>query len=263
MPCHTGTTSGEIIKQAAAFADFTAAGRLANHAMVAGGMIGKVIGVGYNYDETTYQNKHNTWHYYIGIGNARGTGTSGPCIACHMSTPGAEHTFAAVFTNSTGNITGITAQGAVCDGCHPSLSVAGPMDVTILKNRKAGLADALLVLKAQLQKAGFDPDSTAPRNWGADSRSRGNNMGAYYNYFLLRDGDKGAYVHGPEYTKRLITASLDWLDDNAFNHTVYATIQFLATEGRITPAVRDSAQQYLNIGPSDSKTGFCLNCHAS
>jgi len=229
--------------------------------MVAGGMIGKVIGVGYNFDETTYQNKHNTWHYYIGIGDARGTGTSGPCSACHMSTPGNQHTFAGVITDASGVITGIAAQ-SVCDKCHPSLYVAGPMDVNILKTRKAGLADALLVLKTQLQKAGFDPDSTAPRNWGANSRSRANNMGASYNYFLLRDGDKGAYVHGPEYTKRLITASLDWLDDNAFNRTVYATIHLLATEGGITPAVRDSAQQYLNLGPADSKTGFCLNCHA-
>jgi hypothetical protein len=87
-------------------------------------------------------------------------------------------------------------------------------------------------------------------------------MGAYYNYFLLHDGDRAAYVHGPAYTRRLIVTSLNWLDDSTFNTSVYATILTLANEGRITAATRDSAISYLGITSTPGiLSGMCGYCH--
>lgn len=263
MPCHSGTVSGQTIKQAATFADFTAVGRLRPHGKAAGGMIGKAIAIGYNYDETTYQDKHNTYHSFIGTHNYWGDGYSGPCVSCHMS--GAGHSLSAVFKNSTGSITGVAAQ-SLCDKCHgPSYVAGGAMSPAVLNARKAGYSAALQVLKARLQKSGFDPDSASPKNWGETSLARANNMGAYFNYLLLRDGDKAAYVHGPEYARRLIMSSLNWLDDNTFNSSVYGssgTIYSLAAEGRINPATRDNAISYLDITSTPlTVTGICANCH--
>ena len=266
MLCHRGTVNGEIIKKATAFADFTGMGRLLPHGMAAAGMLGDLAGAGYNYDEDYHVfsgksdlSRHWSYHEYIGSNDYRATGTKGACVTCHTS--GTQHTFAAVFKNSTGSITGVTTQ-AICNICHPSVTQAGPMDVTILKARKAGFAAALLVLKAQLQKSGFDPDSSDPKNWGETAHVRANNMGAYYNYFLFRDGDRASYVHGPAYTRRLLLSSLTWLDDNAFNVSVYATINTLASEGRITAATRDSAISFLCITSTPGTlSGICANCH--
>ena len=266
MLCHRGTINGEIIKKATAFADFTSVGRLLPHGMAAAGMLGDLSGAGYNYDEDYHVfmgksdlSRHWSYHEYIGSNNYNATGNNGACVTCHMS--GTQHTFAAVFKNSTGSITGVTTQ-AVCNNCHPSVVQAGPMDVTILKARKAGFAAALSVLKAQLQKSGFDPDSSDSKSWGETSHVRANNMGAYYNYFLLRDGDRASYVHGPAYTRRLILSSLTWLDDNTFNVSAYASMYTLASEGRISAATRDSAISFLCITATPGTlSGICANCH--
>jgi predicted CXXCH cytochrome family protein len=268
MPCHIGTVNGEIIKKATAFADFTGMGRLQPHGMAATGMLGELTGAGYNYDETYHvafgtsdQGRHWSYHEYIGSTNFVGEGTKGACVTCHTS--GTQHTFAAVFKNSTGSITGLTTQ-AVCDKCHGSNGFWRnyPVSAAVLNASKKGFASALLVLKAQLQKSGFDPDSSDPKNWGGTSHVRANNMGAYYNYFLLRDGDRAAYVHGPAYSRRLIVASLNWLDDGTFNTSSYATILSLASEGRITAATRDSAISYLGITSTPGiLSGMCGYCH--
>lgn len=266
MLCHRGNIDGEIIKKAAAFGDFTGVGRLLPHGMAAAGMLGDLSGAGYNYNEDynifsgkSDQSRHWSYHEYIGSANYHDTGNRGACVTCHMSDT--RHNFAAVFKNSTGSITAVATQ-AICNNCHPSVNVAGPMDVTILKARKAEFASALQVLKALLQKSGFDPDSSASKNWGGTQTIRSNNMGAYYNYFLFRDGDRASYVHGPAYTRRLILSSITWLDDNSFNVSAYATINTLAGEGRISAATRDSAISFLGITATPGTlTGICANCH--
>jgi hypothetical protein len=55
---------------------------------------------------------------------------------------------------------------------------------------------------------------------------------------------------------------LTWLDDNAFNVSVYATINALVSEGRITAATRDSAISFLCITSTHGTlSGICANCH--
>jgi hypothetical protein len=48
-------------------------------------------------------------------------------------------------------------------------------------------------------------------------------MGAAFNYNLLLH-EPGAYVHNPQYTKKIIYDSIDHLDDGAMNASVEATL---------------------------------------
>ena len=83
----------------------------------------------------------------------------------------------------------------------PSLPIwwGEPDDCRSLKLREGKYADGMTVLKAQLRVQRPDPDSSAVKNWGSTLLQRSNNMGAYYNYFLLQNSDVGAYVHNPTY----------------------------------------------------------------
>ena len=266
IPCHSGTTSGAVIKkafQSPTFSNFTAAGRFQNHFMVGGGIMENYIG--YEFEGTprsNYQdyNKQNTWHAGIGSpSSVVDTGSSGPCVSCHMN-PGKQHVANAVFKNTTGSITGVTAQ-AQCDKCHPSVLGGGDqMTAGTLNSLRSNFSSALLALKAQLKVSGFDPDSAAPKNWGTTPLELANNMGASYNYFLLRDSDAGSYVHNPTYAKRLIQYSIDWLDDNNLNDSVANTLDTLHATGRLSSSVRDSAITYLELN-SDVIGGNCMLCH--
>lgn len=263
ITCHGGTTSGEIIKLAFAFANFTAAGRLQNHFMAGGGVMDNSIG--YEFDGTPGGrildfNKQNTWHSGIGLPSAQyNTGNSGPCVTCHMNTPDSGHSFAAVFKNLTGSITQVTA-AAVCAKCHPSQLGGGElMTAQALTLRKSGFASGLAALKGELKARGFDPDAQATiGSWGGSALARANNMGSFYNYLLLSRNDLAAYVHNPIYARRLIQYSIDWLDNGLFDDSDYTSINML----NLPQATKDAAISYLGVSFSGT-TPNCFSCHQS
>ena len=263
ITCHGGTTSGEIIKLAFGFANFTAAGRLQNHFMVGGGVMDNSIG--YEFDGTPSGrvldfNKQNTWHSGIGLPSSQyNTGTSGPCATCHMSTPNDQHSFAAVFKNLTGSIVQVSA-AAVCAKCHPSQLGGGEeMTAQALNKHKADFGSALLALKGELKARGFDPDAPATiSSWGGTALARANNMGAYYNYLLLSRNDVAAYVHNPIYARRLIQFSIDWLDNGLFDDSDYTSINML----NLPQSTKDAAISYLGVSFSGT-TPNCFSCHQS
>jgi trimeric autotransporter adhesin len=258
LRCHTGTTSGEVIKRAFAFSNFTAGGRLLNHFMVGGGVMDNNIG--YEFDGTPRGkdldfNKGNTWHAGIGSPASKvDTGTGGACVVCHMSAPGEEHGFAAAFSNLS-TVVSLPAQ-TVCDKCHPSQLGGGPrMSVSGLNGYKKGLAGALAALKVQLTVKGLNPDG-AVASWGASPLERSNNMGAYYNYMLLKKADPAAYIHNSTYAKRLIQYSIDWLDNGLLDDS--AALGIHALPGLSLDA-KSAAVSYLGL--DDSVTTNCVNCH--
>ncbi|UFS70326.1 hypothetical protein LPW11_20930 [Geomonas sp. RF6] len=263
VPCHSGTTSGELVKRAFAFTGFSSAGRLINHFLVGGGILDNTIG--YEYQGTPAgteidYNKQNTWHAGIGLPESKGvTGSAGPCVTCHMPA-GEAHGFRALTRDSSGAVASVPAK-SVCDRCHPSYLGGGHnMDPETIRSVQGDFASALEVLKAELVLKGYDPDKGVPRNWGGSAEERANNFGAYYNYLLLRDSDAGSYVHNPTYSKRLIQYSLDWLDDQSFDDSVYAAMSELLGAGRISQAVYDGGGRYLGVAPG-AMSGSCVLCH--
>ncbi len=56
-----------------------------------------------------------------------------------------------------------------------------------------------------------------------DTGTGKHNMGAAFNFNMLHH-DKGAYVHNRQYVKRLIYDAIDWLDNNALDYSVGATL---------------------------------------
>ena len=260
ITCHGGTTSGEIIKLAFGFANFTAAGRLQNHFMAGAGVMDNSIG--YEFDGTPGGraldfNKQNTWHSGIGLPSPQyDTGTSGPCVTCHMSSPDDQHSFSAVFKNITGSISQVTA-ATVCAKCHPSTGGGEVMTAQALKQHKSDFGSALAALKAELKARGFNPDAPATiGSWGDSSLSRANNMGAYYNYLLLSGNDVAAYVHNPVYARRLIQYSIDWLDNGLFDDSGYTSINMLD----LPPATKAAAISYLGVTFSGLAPN-CFSCH--
>ncbi|HBA89818.1 MAG TPA: hypothetical protein DCZ75_18060 [Geobacter sp.] len=263
ITCHAGTTSGEIIKLAFGFANFTAAGRLQNHFMVGAGVMDNNIG--YEFDGTPGGrvidfNRQNTWHSGIGLPNEKyDTGTSGPCVTCHMSAASNQHSFVTVFKNLTGSITQVAAAG-ICAKCHPSSLGGGEaMTAQAISNHKAGYSAALAALKGELKARGFDPDAPATiTSWGGNPLSRSNNMGAFYNYLLLSRNDVAGYVHNPVYARRLIQYSIDWLDNQTFDDSCYTSINMLS----IPQATKDAAVSYLGVTFSGLAPN-CYSCHES
>ena len=233
LKCHSGLQSGRSIKaQAAAGADFTNLAFISSHSSAAAGILFKSIG--YEFSSREYGNKWHFKHDRIGISNytAYGydTGSDGPCVGCHMSSPN-RHTFSPLTRDGGGVVTAVTSTS--CAGCH-----TGPayLDGGRMNAREAKFAASLLALQKVLESrgiyytdaapyffrsAGNSNPSNAVTNWGnADT------MGAAFNFNLLQH-EPGAYVHNMIYTKRLIYDSIDFLDNGEFDNSVISTINCL------------------------------------
>jgi hypothetical protein len=234
MACHTGRQSGGSIDTSTA--DFSNVSFINSHYLAAGGTV--FTATGYEYTGRDYSNPSSYLHDKIGSANAPGTGTNGPCVGCHMSTP-EKHLFRPVSKDDSGTITAITS--TACATCHAGGYSLTPAD---LEEENALLGDAKAALDAQLQMRGFyfyaaNPyfftapyvvggTNTAVKNWltNGDSSTGKPNMGAAFNYNLLVH-DPGAYTHNRYYTKRLIYDAIDWLDDDNLNSSVSATLNAL------------------------------------
>ena len=180
-------------------------------------------------------------------------GGKGPCITCHMSRPAAadgskspeSHTFMPITKGSNSSVASITS--TACSQCHPT--VAGiPMDATMLESKRLGFKAAMIFLRTLIRTkiTGVTLDAktgllsyASSTNWrtacggvdtivpgsgnllpgGPDSiGSAAYTMGAAFNYEMLY-ADYGSYVHNPNYIKRLIFDSIDWLNDCALTTT--------------------------------------------
>ncbi|MHB8764098.1 MAG: hypothetical protein ACYDA8_07145 [Deferrisomatales bacterium] len=227
LACHTGRESGGTIAARAAnpATNWGDLGFINSHYLTAGGTVFSVTG--YHYPGLEYQAPGNL-HARVGTPDSIGgaIGNNGPCVKCHMSTPGAggSHTFHVVTHDAAGAITAINP--TFCTACH-----TGALTLTVpgINGARAGFEAALDALEAQLAAKGFPFQANFPyfptRNWG-DAATGPGNMGAAFNFNLLVH-DPGAYAHNTRYAARLIWDSLDWLDDNALNGSARAAINAL------------------------------------
>ncbi|NTV50052.1 MAG: hypothetical protein HGB32_13430 [Geobacteraceae bacterium] len=160
-----------------------------------------------------YANPSYFAHDKIGTVDKPGTGTSGPCVACHMS--GSTHTFSPV-TKTGETITAIKGQ-STCNTCHTTY----PISAAKLQEESEGYQETGLLLTAYLT-------NTITNAMGIDISAVVTNAttvpdiryyGAYQNS-LLPTKEKGGYAHNRYYVKRLLFDSIDWVDNGAFDGTI-------------------------------------------
>jgi hypothetical protein len=176
-----------------------------------------------------------------------GTGTSGPCIGCHLSSP-EKHLYLPVKRGGNGDITEVT--GRICINCHSGDYAMTP---GFMNGLKSLLHDSLEALEVQLQNSGYTFLGGYPyfanRNWTSVADPSGkNNMGAAFNFNLL-EHDPGAYAHNSFYTKRLMYDSIDWLDDNILNDSVAVTLDSALHSGA---EYQEGAKSYI-LGSSGGR----------
>lgn len=194
-----------------------------HHAPAAGILFNDKSHMGYEFTGKSYDNATSFIHDNIGTSAVPGTGTNGPCVACHMNaaTNANSHTFAAVTKNSAGTITAVP-NSAVCAKCHA--------DVSDLDTMRLGYNEAGQLLKAYLSNA---LENYKNKKYSNDSKDAdvlaktaylitdttnvaAEIYGSYQNYMMVGD-EAGAYVHNYTYAKRLIFDSIDWMDNGALD----------------------------------------------
>lgn len=252
LVCHVGREIGETIKKAATppqTVDFKKVVFMSSHYLTAGASLFQISGYEYTGRNYTNQGDYPHLHRLIGRGNNNGTGTSGPCVTCHLKP--ARHTFLPVtLGNNTvlwqRTVTAIASPE--CGKCHgnnppdapglPALSVTGldTPSVINLNNSKSGFFASLEALRTLLVansmyygRGGIKTTaalSTNVINWEKFGVGSGpDTMGAAFNYVLL-NFDYGAYAHNSTYSKRLLYDSIDYLSSNGsltYNTCTYLT----------------------------------------
>jgi hypothetical protein len=241
LACHTGQETGDSIKLSTD--PGTNLSFINSHYLTAGGQV--FAKTGYTYAGRNYANVSFFKHDKIGTTQASGTGNSGPCVGCHMSSPN-KHLFTNISSNTSGVIAKITS--TMCVNCHSGQYALTP---DVLIEEEEGYNAALDALAAVLGPKGilylgdtypyFFNDNN-PTNGILDaaeiSRTNGfknwagvypspaiwqDAMGAAFNLNLLGH-DPGGYAHNSFYSKRLIYDSIDYIDDGILNYSVGATL---------------------------------------
>jgi predicted CxxxxCH...CXXCH cytochrome family protein len=237
MGCHSGARNGQSVAKLAVQANITSQ-FIDPHSLAAGGTLhGKA---GYQFSGQSYAFYSTNTHRTIGIGNKRGTGTAGPCVACHKNSANG-HLFRA----------GVVP---LCGNCHGTSLTAD-----LLTADKTAYANALDILNAQLAASGFVYRASATprfnnRNWGT-GQAGANSMGAAFNYALLHS-EPGAYAHNPAYAKQLIFDSIDYLHNGAITGSIDSALGSLVASGAITQAAANSITAYRT-------NSSCTTCHAN
>jgi hypothetical protein len=254
MNCHGGTDNGNFIQSKVGTANFANLAFQYNaHNMTAGGSLqGKT---GFNFAGRTYANFSGNSHSKIGMTNSMGTGTVGPCVACHMSATN-KHTFNAV-SSASGSIAKINT--TVCNNCHNSSLPAATLDA-----KRVAFNTALEILRIQLADKGYTWNSAtatfndgAASNWGATNQAGANVMGAAHNYKLFIT-EPGAYTHNPAYAKQLITDSIDAVFHNGtVTGDISTALSDLYGKGKIT------ADQVNSINTYKLANSSCNSCHGN
>lgn len=198
-----------------------------SHYLVAGPMLENKLGYefagGGDYDSLGQ-------HKFVGVNNTNGSGTSGPCVTCHMGS-GADHTWQPVLKDQNGDIVEIK-NADVCATCHTDMTPA------TLNAEKAAFQADLEVLRLALEAKSiyYNP---ANANYYQDSAfatqittatiayldtvrgpvSRIDLIGAMFNYRILAYShqDPGAYVHNQSYARKLLSDSINILDNGVID----------------------------------------------
>ena len=157
LNCHVGRETGQIIKELAlpvltankvmaptAAYDFTNASFENSHYLTAGATVFRTSGFEF-YSSQYYANPTFYAHDQIGVANYKNTGTSGPCITCHMSP--ARHTFLPVARDANGNATSLVSTACNNSQCHN-----GSMSAAEIEHQKTLFNAAMDALKAILQE---------------------------------------------------------------------------------------------------------------
>jgi len=253
MTCHLGREIGDTIK-AITDADGVL-GFVNSHYLAAGGQLfGKS---GYTYTGRDYVAVPYFAHDKIGTAAAPGTGSNGPCVGCHMTSPN-KHKFTNVSSSADGLKKTITS--SLCATCHNGIYAFSDTSlVTEEEEYEAALAalDAVLQVKGIYFYKGANPYFfTAPYVVGGTNTSYTNwagpfgipawkdVMGASFNLNLLAH-DPGGYAHNRIYVKRLIWDSIDFMYDGTLNNDVTAAIDAQVTAGRLTAGLATDAKTYL------------------
>lgn len=297
LNCHVGRETGKVIKELADPTltanktitpsgpyNFSNASFENSHYLTAGATIFKTSGFEF-FSSHHYNNPYFFAHDKIGVSDYNNTGTSGPCITCHMK-PG-NHTFLPVSKDVSGNIVSLTSTT-----CNNVLCHNGAMSGLELESQKQLFNTAMDALKAMLQEklaihffnanpyfftkpyiAGYSEtggcsENLGVKNWqtggttlftyvpatkscrsatalSGTSDSGSNNMGAAFNYNLLYH-DYGAFAHNRFYAKRLIYDSISWLFDGDIRFTSNSQGYFSDTEAAIQNSASLTAQQKID-----------------
>ena len=250
MTCHLGREVGDTIKN-----DNDAdgvRGFVNSHYLAAGGQLfGKT---GYTFTGRDYTNPSYFAHDKIGSAAAPGTGTNGPCVGCHMTSPN-KHKFTNVST-SGGVITAITS--SACATCHAGAYALTPAKLETEAEEYNASLDALaaaLALKNIYFYKGANPyfftapyvvggTNTSYTNWAGPYAFAGwkDTMGAAFNLNLLAH-DPGGYAHNRMYVKRLIWDSLDFINDGTVGNVT--SMNTLIDSLGLPAATATSAKTYL------------------
>jgi len=243
MTCHVGREVGDTIKNSN---DSDGVRSFINsHYLTAGGtLFGKS---GYTYAGRSYTAPTFFAHDKIGTAAAPGTGTNGPCVTCHMTSP-KKHLFTNV-SSSAGVIQKITSTS--CVSCHTGLFA---LTAASLEAEHEEYKASLEGLKAALASKGIHFGEAFPYFFTAAYVAGGTNtgftnwagtygllvwrdvMGAAFNANLLIH-DPGGYAHNRFYAKRLIWDSIDFIDDGILNNSVPVTLNASLTGQKLTDAL--------------------------
>ena len=249
MSCHLGREVGQNITNTTdADGDL---GFINSHYLAAGGTLFGTTG--YEFADRDYVNRSSFKHDKIGSADAPGTGSNGPCVGCHMTTPNS-HKFTNVTKNAAGEITAITS--TACVTCHSGNYALTPEALTTEEEEYVAALDAL---KATLASKGIYFHNAHPYFYNGANGTGGaftnwagvygltewkNSMGAAFNFNLL-EHDPGGYAHNRYYAKRLIWDSIDYIYDGTLNHDVVEAIDAQVTAARLDAAVAAEAKTYL------------------
>jgi hypothetical protein len=284
LNCHVGREIGQIIKELAnrdktanklltptGAYNFANAGFENAHYLTAGATI-YGTSVYKFYSSQYYDNSPLYAHDKVGVANYNNTGTSGPCVTCHMKPR--NHSFSPVTKDTSGNITALTSTTCNNALCHSGTTA---MTATKLEEQHNLFNAAMQALNILLQgdvvpgnpskyKKNYFYQPVSPyfyytatnpvttnqvKNWltydslnNAIAGTGPNNMGAAFNYNVLFR-ERGAFAHNDIYAKRLIYDSISWLFDNDIK-TTSNTRGYLSD---VEAAIRNSAN--LSVAQKD------------
>ncbi len=232
VACHSSRKAGLAFKGNPDI-DFTDRSFINPHYLGAAGILFAETGYPF-YGTDQYRNPSYFEHDILGVTSTTDIGTSGPCVACHM-TASTSHLFTPVAKDDSGVITTITT--AACAVCHrPTAYGDYSLNAALMEENVEGVNAVLDVLKGLLESAGFwysegypyfftdGTYTTAVTDWGVEQ-----NLGAAFNLKLIK-ADPGAYAHNRIYTKRLLFDAIDWLDDGTMDGTIDLSGDAIAAE---------------------------------
>lgn len=217
ISCHQGRSTGLKVKDQYASALSTSNFGSANsHYLAAAGILWKTSGYEYGTSPSDYNNKAYFEHDVIGIDDTEGTGSSGPCVTCHMSGEPSNHYFDVVVD---------AAVPTVCASCHTGSYV---MTTTVIDDESTGFEEALDIIADELEAEGVFYMSSYPYFFNTSAGGYSNafkswtseeQMGAAFNLGLLAH-EPGAFAHNRYYAKRLVFDSIDFLDNSTLDRTI-------------------------------------------